>query len=257
MDINLIRRFNLWVTAHPNGYSDQGVKLLAEKTGKSDQRIRHLIGKSALSQTAKNIGTTSARDFEKALNLPSGWMDHVHADFWKSRGINVAKFESGYLRDNYPKDLADEVNEGSNVHYDEGFRHFGRVPLISWVQAGEFCEAIDQFEPGDAERWLPKPDRVGGSTYALKVNGDSMTSPFANVRDYPEGTIIFVDPEQQVLPGQRGVFRLPDSNEVTFKELVSDAGDQFLKPLNPQYKNIAVTEGMVCCGKVVCSFFEE
>src|SRR5262245_49848204 len=30
----------------------------------------------------------------------------------------------------------------------------GRVPRISWVQAGALSEAIDLFEPGYAEDWL-------------------------------------------------------------------------------------------------------
>lgn len=131
------------------------------------------------------------------------------------------------------------------------------VPVISWVRAGQFCEAHDPLEPGDAEDWLPRPKGASKSTYALTVKGDSMTSPYPGTRSYPQGIIIFVDPEKEVLPGSRGVFKLPESNEVTFKELVSDAGQLYLKPLNPQYDKIPVTEKMTTCGKVIGSFFAE
>lgn len=131
------------------------------------------------------------------------------------------------------------------------------VPVVSWVRAGQFCEAEDPLEPGDAEEWLPRPKGASKNTYALKVNGDSMTSPYPGSRSYPQGIIIFVDPEKEVLPGTRGIFKLPDSNEVTFKELVSDAGQLYLKPLNPQYDKIQVTEKMTTCGKVIGSFFAE
>lgn len=131
------------------------------------------------------------------------------------------------------------------------------VPLISWVQAGEFCESSDVFEPGFAEEYFPRPNGCSDMTYALRVNGDSMTSPYPGNRSYPEGTVIYIDPAKEVLPGNRGIFRLPDSNEVTFKELVADAGEQYLKPLNPQYDKIKVTTKMTCCGRVVGSFMPE
>lgn len=131
------------------------------------------------------------------------------------------------------------------------------VPLISWVQAGQFCEIEDLLQTGDAEEWLPRPKGASDSTYALTVRGDSMTSPYPGSRSYPEGMIIFVDPEKEVLPGNRGIFKLPESNEVTFKELVSDAGKLYLKPLNPQYDKIAVDKEMTICGKVIGSYLPE
>lgn len=156
-----------------------------------------------------------------------------------------------------------EMNVGDslgtyNIMEDDVFSEMtGLVPVISWVRAGEFCEAQDPLEPGDAEDWLPRPKGASKNTYALTVKGDSMTSPYPGSRSYPQGIIIFVDPEKEVLPGNRGIFKLPESNEVTFKELVSDAGQLYLKPLNPQYDKIAVTERMTTCGKVIGSFFAE
>lgn len=131
------------------------------------------------------------------------------------------------------------------------------VPLISWVKAGDFCESSDVYEPGYAEDYLPRPKGCSDKTYALRVKGDSMTSPYPGSRSYPDGVIIYVDPAKEVLTGHRGIFRIPDSNEVTFKELVADAGDQYLKPLNPQYDKIKVTPAMVCCGRVIGSFLPE
>lgn len=67
----------------------------------------------------------------------------------------------------------------------------GRVPLISWVQAGEWTETHDLYSPGDAEEWLPCPVRHSPDTYALRVKGDSMESPIRGDRSYHPGTIIF------------------------------------------------------------------
>jgi len=131
------------------------------------------------------------------------------------------------------------------------------VPIISWVRAGSFCEAHDPFHPGDADTWLPKPSGAGPNTFALIVRGDSMTSPYPGARSYPDGYVIFVDPDQEFMPGTRGIAKIPGTQEVTFKELVSDAGRLYLKPLNPQYDKIEVTEDMIMCGKVIGSYLPE
>lgn len=145
------------------------------------------------------------------------------------------------------------TSEGeSNV--SEVTRRFGKVPLISWVQAGAWCEA--NFEQHDGETWLSCPVPISGNGYALKVLGDSMTNPGPG-RSYPTGCIIFVDPEAETKTGDRVIARVPRTNEATFKVLVEDAGRQFLRPINPQYPIIDITEETHICGKVVGSFIPE
>lgn len=146
------------------------------------------------------------------------------------------------------------VGEQSNV--SGMLERFGKVPLISWVQAGAWCEAISNFEPYQADSWLSCPVPISDSGYALKVLGDSMTNPGPG-RSYPTGCIIFVDPEVEANTGDRVIARVPRTNEVTFKVLVEDAGRQFLRPINPQYPIIDITEETHICGKVVGSFIPE
>jgi SOS-response transcriptional repressor LexA len=124
----------------------------------------------------------------------------------------------------------------------------GMVPLISWVQAGLFCEAPDLLAPGDAMDWLPCVQKLGPHAYALRVQGDSMTATYG--RSYPEGCIIFVDPDCPVTNGCRVIAKIPDANEATFKVYSEDAGKRYLKPLNPQYPIIEMTEAMTLCGVV-------
>lgn len=132
----------------------------------------------------------------------------------------------------------------------------GRVPLISWVQAGAWCEAAYNFDLHDADQWLSCPVPISKSGYALRVQGDSMTNPGPG-RSYPTGCIIFVDPEAETKTGDRVIARIPRTNEATFKVLVEDAGRQYLKPINPQYPIIEITEETHVCGKVVGSFIPE
>lgn len=78
MDIDEVRKRNLWLLVHPGGYTDQGVKIFSEKTGKSEQRIRHLIGKTVETETVKPVGKRACRDFEKTLGLETFWFDVPH-----------------------------------------------------------------------------------------------------------------------------------------------------------------------------------
>lgn len=113
----------------------------------------------------------------------------------------------------------------------------GQVPLISWVQAGAWCEAIDTFQPGDAEEWLNYPKKNGSNVYALRVRGDSMTAPHG--KTYPDGCVIFVDPDRRSpVSGERIIAKLDGVPEVTFKVFMQDAGRTWLRPLNQQHPPI-------------------
>lgn len=149
-----------------------------------------------------------------------------------------------------------QLSGGDAANVREINQRFGRVPLISWVQAGAWCEAISNFEAYDADSWLSCPVPISKLGYALKVLGDSMTNPGPG-RSYPTGCIIFVDPDAETKMGDRVIARLPRTNEATFKVLAEDAGTQFLKPINPQYPIIEITEETHICGKVVGSFIPE
>lgn len=130
------------------------------------------------------------------------------------------------------------------------------MPLISWVNAGVWCESPNDFAPGDAEEWLPKPKNAGPRSFALRVEGDSMTSPHPGQRSYPPGVIIYVDPDRDAANGSRVVAR-DGSGGYTFKTYVEDAGRIYLKPINPTWDKIDVTECVWICGVVIGSYLPE
>ncbi|MGE6139875.1 LexA family protein [Aeromonas rivipollensis] len=143
---------------------------------------------------------------------------------------------------------------GEDSNLEELSDQVGLVPVLSWVQAGAFCSSGDIPMPEDVDEWIPSPVRVGGRAYSVRVKGDSMVSRDGG-RSYPEGTVLIVDPDVTPDAGRRVIARIGD--ETTFKELVSDAGQWFLKPLNPQYNMIPVTEEVIICGVVRCAVQEE
>jgi SOS-response transcriptional repressor LexA len=103
----------------------------------------------------------------------------------------------------------------------------GTVPLISWVRAGNFSEAIDNMQPGEALEWIETTVPIRSHTFALRVEGDSMEP------DFPEGTLLIVEPDMEALPGDFVIAK--NGDDATFKQLTRDGGELFLKPKNERY----------------------
>lgn len=111
----------------------------------------------------------------------------------------------------------------------------GMVPLISFVQAGEWNDIADHLQPGDAHEWLYCPVKHSPGTFALEVEGESMYDPGGR-HSYSHGDIIFVDPAKDAKHGDRVVVRLEDQNKATFKQLIEEDNRRVLKALNPDWK---------------------
>jgi SOS-response transcriptional repressor LexA len=105
----------------------------------------------------------------------------------------------------------------------------GAVPLLSAVQAGTYKMHVDNFQPGDGGgEVVPTSVPVKRHTFALRVTGDSMEPEFR------EGMIIIVEPDMEPQPGDYVIAKNAD-DEPTFKQLVKDGSDWYLKPLNSQW----------------------
>lgn len=124
-----------------------------------------------------------------------------------------------------------------------------RYPVISWVAAGAWAEAVEPFPPGFSDRYEISDYNSKGAAFWLEVKGDSMTSPVGT--SITEGMMILVDTEADVTSGKLVVAKLADSNEATFKKLVDDGGRRFLKPLNPAYPVEMCAENCRIVGVVV------
>jgi SOS-response transcriptional repressor LexA len=124
-----------------------------------------------------------------------------------------------------------ELMSGSNVTSASADTR-GMVPLVSEVQAGEYT-TIDNFHPGRSGLDLvPVNIDVRRHTFALRVHGDSMVS--ASHNSFPEGSILIVEPEMEAIEGDY-VIAKNAAGQTTFKQLVKDSGESYLKPLNPSY----------------------
>ncbi|MFI2810162.1 LexA family protein [Microbulbifer sp. JSM ZJ756] len=222
MEIKDIRRDNLNLLA-----GEHGRTTIAQKLGYPDNNyINQLCGGHT------NIGNRTARKIEAALDLEKGWMDYPHAA--ATLGEPHGKYK--------PAGEHDPAGQG-------------RVPMISWEDAGNLCGLDETFDP-DAVEWLPCPVSHSDQSYALRVSGDSMTSPYPGQRTYPEGAIIFVDTNKKVTNGCRVIAKL--DGEVTFKTYSEDMGRTYLRPINPSYPAMDITDKEISfCGVVLGSFIPE
>lgn len=187
---------------------------LAEKSGVSQVTIQHL-------ESGRNSTSKKLLEIARALGVTAEWLA-------SGKGI---------------------THEASNVkelrEQPESFRY----PVISWVAAGAWAEAVEPFPPGYSDRYEMSDYDSKGAAFWLEVKGDSMTSPVGI--SIPEGMLILVDTEAEATPGKLVIAKLADSNEATFKKLVEDGGRRFLKPLNPAYPTEMCLEGCRIVGVVV------
>lgn len=170
--------------------------------------------------TPRAIGDDLAGKLEKAMKKPQGWMDDLHDGD------------------------ADSTQE-HNAHLGPDLR--STLPLISWVQAGEWHEIAESFVPQYGAELLPCPVKCSPESFVLRVRGTSMEPKFH------ESDLIFVDPNACAEHGKYVVVRLDLSNEATFKQLIIEEGRQYLKALNPDWPNriIEVDEEASICGVIV------
>lgn len=221
MDIKEIRRSNL---NRLRKLFDTKAEMAQELSMDPSQVWQYLADPDE-AKSARPVGDRVARRIEKSLGLPYGSMDSpllVDEAFTLEQLRNRIAEPGG---SNYVIGVGDEIDP----------RTMGKVPLISKVKAGEAEFSVDHLEPGDAEEWLYCNTPHSPSTYALVVDGDSMERPYG--KQYPDGCIVFVDPEKRggVGNGDPIIAKINGVDAVTFKILAEADGRKFLKPLNQQH----------------------
>lgn len=196
MNIYEIRRANLVTVLAKRKEKGKTQADLADSLDSTTSYISQLKGE----KKKVNMGNVIARKIELIDELPYGWMDTEHPD----------------------------VNETSiNLNQSPNFStaSIRPVPLISWVQAGNWTNSEPDLSHSEMYQC---PVETGRNGYALRVEGESMSPRYLN------GDIIFVDPDKTPDIGKR-VIAICGSG-ATFKELVSDNGQLYLKALNEDWK---------------------
>src|SRR6185312_9552035 len=136
MNVKEIRRRNLRALARLVG----GVTHLAERLGKSQSQISHLIGTNPV----KNIGDKLAAEVERAFEKPNGWLDHEQEGVREEDGVYQVARSAAY-----------------------------RIPLISWqeVQRRFLQPAPAPATAPTSSEYLLTHVKVSSQAFALRVEG--------------------------------------------------------------------------------------
>jgi SOS-response transcriptional repressor LexA len=209
-------------------YKDR-IKAARQHAGFTQAKLAWIVG----------IDQASISDLERGRSQRSSY----NASIADACGVSAIWIESGegpmVLGD------SDQPNVKNIVQPGQMFRY----PVISWVSAGSWEEAVQPYPDGFSDKYEISDYDSKGPAFWLEVKGDSMTAPTGT--SVPEGMLILVDTEADVKPGKLVVAKLPASNEATFKKLVEDGGIRYLKPLNPAYKMVECDENCRIIGVAV------
>jgi SOS-response transcriptional repressor LexA len=167
----------------------------------------------------RNIGDGSARHIEMRFRLPIGWMDG------KPTFAPIPKSDSA-------PDIAFADSR------------FQPRPVLNSVPAGGFKEAIDNIHPDEAVWVEPRETKGGPFSAWLTIENDSMEP------DFRAGDLILVDPDRSSDNGNY-VIATNGDHHWTFKQLVRDGADWYLRPLNQAYRMILLTKDIHIIGRVI------
>jgi len=108
------------------------------------------------------------------------------------------------------------------------------VPLVNYVQAGQWKEIVEQPNPEELSEWLMTDLELSSQAFALEIKGDSM------LPDFKEGDRVIIDPTVAPNPGDFVVSRNAQF-EATFKKYrsrgLNEKGEELIElvPLNLDY----------------------
>lgn len=183
------------------------------KLGKMIKKLRKNLGMGQKDVCAliPDLEESALSNYETGRRFPS--LDMV------KKLAKVLKVTPSYLLD------LDDFTQESNVEL-VNTKQKGRIPIMTWQQAG----AIDINAPlPEATESAETIVDIFSHTFGLRVRDDSMFPIF------PLGCIIIIEPSKEHTSGDYVVACNGAGQEATFKQIISDGTDWYLKPLNDRY----------------------
>lgn len=228
-------RLKKWIVAH---YESQ--QAFINKFDLNQGEISSILRKERV------IGERKARTLEAKTDIPLLYLDgidNVESQQQSQSGQSQSQSQAGQIQNMNYRPPVDEVDTNPPSR---------QTPVISWVQAGDYT-AVVSADLNNVIEWIPYHPRAGQNGFALIVKGASM-EPMFNPDDR-----IYVNPTFQIDELHTGALVVMSCNgdtEATFKELVVEDGNYFLRPLNPNWQPrlIPIDHNCRLVGKVVGKF---
>ena len=128
--------------------------------------------------------------------------------------------------------LTSGVGDGPDVSNVKKTITVPEIPVLSHVHSFSF-EAEDFISSSSIIDFIPAPPGAHEKCFALEISGDSMSTDSGD--SFPHGTIVTFDPDKEPKSGDYVICWLNDTGENTFKQLILDQGQPYLRALNNRY----------------------
>jgi SOS-response transcriptional repressor LexA len=120
-----------------------------------------------------------------------------------------------------------------------------QIPLLNWAQLRDWQETGRTHPASEIVDLVAIVGTFGPRVFALHVCGDSMEPAFF------EGDTIIVDPDRIPKGRDYVIVTGKPGSEPTFKQLLVEVDERYLKPANRRYHILPVTPDMTIVGVVV------
>ncbi|MCB5318609.1 helix-turn-helix domain-containing protein [Yersinia massiliensis] len=138
-----------------------------------------------------------------------------------------------------PEWLANGVGHGPDVSNVKKTITRQEIPVLDHMQVN--IERGQRFDDGaNIIDFIPSPPNAGEHAFAVKIEGNSMVSPFGI--SFSDGSIVTFDPDIEPQNGDFVLCAIYDDKLLTFKKLIHDQGRIFLAALNPDYPYIGIDD---------------
>lgn len=110
----------------------------------------------------------------------------------------------------------------------------GKLPVLSWAQAGEWGGKVNARDLGDTVEWVTSPYP---GEFVLRVVGESMYNPGGDL-SFRDGDLISVSTEREAAHRKLVIVHRRGEPVPTFKQyLIENDGSVLLHALNPSWPN--------------------
>lgn len=216
------KRLELAVLLHGSSNTAFIKQVVAARLGAKGSFYNHTGGKSKPQDK-------TVRAYERLLDLPDGWLwrqdlssdelDEVREALKEGERDNPALLK---IRASIPESRS--ANNVVSLPINQSVKHFvpessitveiRHIPILPPEKIGAWLAGERSFEMLSAKS-LPIPDlpNLGPRTWAHRISSNDFSMTGMGDSSYPPGTILLVDPDQKILPGDRIVLRLRSENE--------------------------------------------
>ena len=187
----------------------------------------------------RNRANMSMADLAKRIGVTPNYIGNVEKEYSSpptmerceliAKALNLSAVETNLLID---AAMEGRIS-GNEFEWITSKQKTSKVPVISWVHANNFSDAIDNFPVGISENYVETFTK-GNNIFALLVKNACM------IPEFIDGDIIIINPNIEAHNGDYVVVRDSKNDEATFKQFIKKGKNITLHPLNPKSKDIVL-----------------